>query len=201
MPRPPASGYERLAQDAELSDSDNEFEDDNFRSRIVSIRPPATSRHSREPFSPPILVEGRVGPRMRRNSSSSGVDIKAINARLERWAEEIASKFKIGKQKGRSLQDESPLEIVYSVFVPPEGYRPVLSSATLDPRENGHITKEQFDELFEAVRAAISKGIEPKLIKQGSSGSYFMRTSGGKVVGVFKPKDEEPYVSNTVFCS
>lgn len=36
---------------------------------------------------------------MRRNSS--GVDIKAINARLEKWAEEIASKFKINRVKGR----------------------------------------------------------------------------------------------------
>ncbi|KAF8439234.1 phosphatidylinositol 3 and 4-kinase-domain-containing protein [Terfezia claveryi] len=191
MPRPPASGYERLAQHAELSDSDNEFDEDNFRSRVVSIRPPATSHHSREPFSPPVFADGRSGPPMRRNSS--GVDIKAINARLERWAEEIASKFKIGKQKGRSLQEEAPLEIVYSVFVPPDGYRPVSSLGSLEPNEHGHITKEQFVELFDAVRAAISKGVEPKLIKQGSSGSYFMRTSDGEIVGVFKPKDEEPY--------
>ena len=179
MPRPPASGYERLAQEAELSDSDTDFEDDHLRSRIVSIRPPTTSRHSREPFSPPV----------RRNSS--GVDIKAINARLEKWAEEIASKFK-RKQKGRALQDEAPLEIVYSVFVAPEGYRPGSSLGSLDPNENGHISKEQFDELVEAVRSAINSGIEPKLIRQGSSGSYFMRTREGKIVGVFKPKDEEP---------
>jgi len=190
MPRPPASGYERLAQHVELSDSDNEFDEGNFRSRVVSIRPPATSRHSREPFSPPALVDGRSGPRMRRNSS--GVDIKAINARLERWAEEIASKFKIGKQKGRSLQVEAPLEIVYSVFVPPDGYRPLSSLGSQEPNEQGHITKEQFIELFDTVRVAISKGVEPKLIKQGSSGSYFMRTSDGRIVGVFKPKDEEP---------
>lgn len=190
MPRPPASGYERLAQHAELSDSENEFDEDNFRSRVVPIRPTATSHHSGEPLLSPVFLDGRSGPRMRRNSS--GVDIKAINARLERWAEEIASKFKIGKQKGRSLQEEAPLEIVYSVFVPLDGYRPVSSPGSLEPNEQGHITKEQFVELFDTVRVAISKGVEPKLIKQGSSGSYFMRTSDGKVVGVFKPKDEEP---------
>jgi hypothetical protein len=33
------------------------------------------------------------------------------------------------------------------------------------------------------------------MISQGSSGSYFARNSEGKVVGVFKPKDEEPYAS------
>lgn len=182
MPRPPASGYERLAQEAELSDSDNDFDGDidHHRSRIIAIRPPATSRHSREPFSPP----------MRR--TSSGVDIKAINARLERWAEEIASKFKIGKQKGRAIHEDTPLEIVHSVFVPPEGYRPSSSLGSLDPNEHGHISKEQFDDLSEEVRVAISRGIEPKLIRQGSSGSYFVRISDGKIVGVFKPKDEEP---------
>ena len=30
-------------------------------------------------------------------------------------------------------------------------------------------------------------------IFQGSSGSYFVKNSEGKVIGVFKPKDEEPY--------
>lgn len=187
MPRPPASGYERLVQDSYLSDSDD---DESFRGRIIPIRPPSTSRHSRDPFSPPAYHEGRPLNRTRRNSS--GIDIKAINARLERWADEIASKFKIGKQKGRSLLDDAPLEIVYSVFLAPDGFRPASHLASLDPSEHGHITKEQFDELFEAVRAAISKGIDPKLIKQGSSGSYFMRTSDGKIVGVMKPKDEEP---------
>jgi hypothetical protein len=38
-------------------------------------------------------------------------------------------------------------------------------------------------------------GTHPKLISQGSSGSYFARNTQGKVVGVFKPKDEEPYAS------
>lgn len=190
MPRPLASGYKRLVQDAELSDSDNEFEGDNARSRLMPIRYQSASRHVGGPFSPQSFHEGRGTSRMRRNSS--GIDLKAINARLERWAEEIASRFKRGKQKGRSLQDEGPLEIVYSVFVAPEGYKPVLSLGSLDLNKHGHITKEQFDELLGSVKVAISKGIDPKLIKQGSSGSYFMRASDGKIVGVMKPKDEEP---------
>ena len=33
------------------------------------------------------------------------------------------------------------------------------------------------------------------MISQCSSGSYFARNTSGKVVGVFKPKDEEPYAS------
>ncbi|KAK6827922.1 phosphatidylinositol 3- and 4-kinase domain-containing protein [Apiospora arundinis] len=33
------------------------------------------------------------------------------------------------------------------------------------------------------------------MITQGSSGSYFARNTEGKIVGVFKPKDEEPYAA------
>ncbi|KNC83093.1 hypothetical protein SARC_04632 [Sphaeroforma arctica JP610] len=36
-------------------------------------------------------------------------------------------------------------------------------------------------------------GIHPTLIRQGSSGSYFVRNPEAKITGVFKPKDEEPY--------
>jgi len=43
------------------------------------------------------------------------------------------------------------------------------------------------------VRGAIDAGTQPTLIVQGSSGSYFCRDRRGKIIGVFKPKSEEPY--------
>lgn len=43
------------------------------------------------------------------------------------------------------------------------------------------------------VKTAIAKGVHPKLIAKGSSGSYFARDPFGQIVAVFKPKDEEPY--------
>ncbi|MGG6495821.1 UNVERIFIED_CONTAM: phosphatidylinositol 4-kinase, partial [Bacteroidetes bacterium 56_B9] len=55
------------------------------------------------------------------------------------------------------------------------------------------LSKLEFDDLVESVRTAIELGLHPKLIAQGSSGSYFARNSGGQTIGVFKPKDEEPY--------
>ena len=129
--------------------------------------------------------------------SSSGVDIKAINARLERWAEEIASKFKINKVRGKT-QEEEQLEIKHSVFQAPDGVRPAtaetLVSAYTEAR-GGRMTKIEFDDVVESVKVAIELGVHPKMISQGSSGSYFARNSDGKVVGVFKPKDEEPYAS------
>ncbi|KAL3123647.1 hypothetical protein niasHT_005675 [Heterodera trifolii] len=48
--------------------------------------------------------------------------------------------------------------------------------------------------LIEAIRA-INRGINPERIPQGSSGSYFVKNLKGEVIGVFKPKNEEPYGS------
>lgn len=122
------------------------------------------------------------------------MDVKAINARLERWAEEIASKFKRGK-KGRHGEDEDErLEIHHSVFQPPEGVRPTTAQSLARPQE-GVMTKDEFDTIVDSVRLAIEQGVHPRMITQGSSGSYFARNPDGKVVGVFKPKDEEPYAA------
>ena len=46
------------------------------------------------------------------------------------------------------------------------------------------------------IELAIRQGIKPELIKQGSSGSYFCRSTSNEIVGVFKPKSEEPYGPN-----
>lgn len=208
MPRRPAtSGYALIAQ--EEGDAGHESGDDHLFEPPTTISTsvpryapvqPGTHGAMHAPDLPPPVAEPRARPpprRRRMRSNSSGVDIKAINARLERWAEEIASKFKRGKAKGRG-SEEGQLEIYHSVFQPPEGLRPVTAE-TLDSESaegpDGRMTKEDFEDIVESVRVAIENGIHPKRISQGSSGSYFARNSQGKVVGVFKPKDEEPYAS------
>jgi phosphatidylinositol 4-kinase type 2 len=50
-----------------------------------------------------------------------------------------------------------------------------------------------FTDLVRQAEAAIETGLLPERIYQGSSGSYFVRNVDGKTIGVFKPKDEEPY--------
>ncbi|KAJ3111825.1 phosphatidyl inositol kinase [Phlyctochytrium bullatum] len=55
------------------------------------------------------------------------------------------------------------------------------------------VSSEQFLAIVEDVRAAIAEGIYPARIAKGSSGSYFCRNRAGEIVGVFKPKNEEPY--------
>ncbi|KAJ8247764.1 hypothetical protein GJAV_G00250050 [Gymnothorax javanicus] len=51
----------------------------------------------------------------------------------------------------------------------------------------------EFAEIVQRAEQAIENGIFPERISQGSSGSYFVKEPEGKIIGVFKPKSEEPY--------
>jgi len=51
----------------------------------------------------------------------------------------------------------------------------------------------EFADLVYQAEVAIDAGIYPERIYQGSSGSYFVKNAAGKIIAVFKPKDEEPY--------
>ncbi|KIW25827.1 uncharacterized protein PV07_08970 [Cladophialophora immunda] len=199
MPRQrPTSGYARLAQadedDGPLGDEDSG--DETYASSPLTTRYASIQPAPRESMRSGAHHDPRRRSMRRARSNSSGVDIKAINARLERWAEEIASKFKISSVKGKT-QEEEQLEIHHSVFQAPPGVHPYTASdlAAYTAAETQRMTKQQFDDIVESVRVAIELGTHPKMISQGSSGSYFARNSEGKVVGVFKPKDEEPYAS------
>uniref|UniRef100_A0A914YU03 Phosphatidylinositol 4-kinase type 2 n=1 Tax=Panagrolaimus superbus TaxID=310955 RepID=A0A914YU03_9BILA len=52
---------------------------------------------------------------------------------------------------------------------------------------------DDFNALLGEVMEAIGAGIHPQLIAEGSSGSYFVYNKHGKTIGIFKPKDEEPF--------
>ncbi|XP_074594781.1 phosphatidylinositol 4-kinase II alpha [Brevipalpus obovatus] len=51
----------------------------------------------------------------------------------------------------------------------------------------------EFTALVREAEVAIEHAIYPDRISKGSSGSYFVRDSELRRIGVFKPKDEEPY--------
>ncbi|KAH8723693.1 phosphatidylinositol 3 and 4-kinase-domain-containing protein [Phaeosphaeriaceae sp. PMI808] len=188
--RPPTSGYARIAQAEEEEDS--ELEDDERQQNSLSNPQYAPVQPQRNSHMRMASGSGPSSPSQRRISSGRR---QRSNSGFERWADEIAQKFKIKKQK-ESLEDER-LEIHHSVFQAPDGVRPATAE-TLSMDMDGpsdRITAVQFDETVESVRTAIEMGMHPLLITQGSSGSYFARNTQGKVVGVFKPKDEEPYAS------
>uniref|UniRef100_A0AC34GZD2 Phosphatidylinositol 4-kinase type 2 n=1 Tax=Panagrolaimus sp. ES5 TaxID=591445 RepID=A0AC34GZD2_9BILA len=52
---------------------------------------------------------------------------------------------------------------------------------------------DDFNALLGEVMEAIGAGIYPQLCAEGSSGSYFVYNKHGKTIGIFKPKDEEPF--------
>ncbi|KAF9345811.1 phosphatidyl inositol kinase [Mortierella sp. AD094] len=69
----------------------------------------------------------------------------------------------------------------------------VAPAPALTPDHAEPMTSERFVSIVNTVKEAIRSGIQPLRIAQGSSGSYFCRNLDGKIVGVFKPKNEEPY--------
>uniref|UniRef100_A0A5S6QDP0 Phosphatidylinositol 4-kinase type 2 n=1 Tax=Trichuris muris TaxID=70415 RepID=A0A5S6QDP0_TRIMR len=52
---------------------------------------------------------------------------------------------------------------------------------------------EEFEYAIRSVEKAIEAGVYPIRIGEGSSGAYLAMNSNHDVVGVFKPKNEEPY--------
>ncbi|XP_017785388.1 PREDICTED: phosphatidylinositol 4-kinase type 2-alpha isoform X2 [Nicrophorus vespilloides] len=64
---------------------------------------------------------------------------------------------------------------------------------TIDVTYNHFPDDPLFNDLVSNAETAIDNGIYPERISQGSSGSYFVKNPEAKIIGVFKPKDEEPY--------
>lgn len=89
-----------------------------------------------------------------------------------------------------SIVNDAPYEIQYSVFESLRGYSEM---PTLPNREA--IAHEYRSVIRDCVDAISNHDIELQRIKAGSSGSYFVYgTSNSQIpLGVFKPKDEEPY--------
>ncbi|KAG7458869.1 hypothetical protein MATL_G00225170 [Megalops atlanticus] len=76
-------------------------------------------------------------------------------------------------------------------FEPSLSVFPATGSGT---GEVNHFPEDpEFAEIVQRAEQAIENGIFPERISQGSSGSYFVKDPKGKIIGVFKPKSEEPY--------
>ena len=164
------SGYARIAQAEEEEeengqpylDTDDPFQDPATLSlpdtQYAPIQP---KRRERLDFP----SESGSPRRGRRRRTTRGVDIKAINARLERWADEIKEKFKIRKVKGKSAEDEH-LEIYSSVFQAPDWIRPATKQTMESEYDNSseRLSKLEFDDMVESVRTAIEMGMHPSVI-------------------------------------
>ncbi|CAG9853751.1 unnamed protein product [Phyllotreta striolata] len=96
-----------------------------------------------------------------------------------------------------SDSEDVPLvpEVVFDSTLDSPGFnresQPLLGG--LDVSYNQFPDDPEFNELVIQSETAIDHGIFPERISQGSSGSYFVKNQSGKIISVFKPKDEEPY--------
>ena len=69
-----------------------------------------------------------------------------------------------------------------------------LNNSVVVKIDNSFEDDPEFTNIIREAEAAIEEGVYPQRISQGSSGSYFVFDSTGqRRIGVFKPKDEEPY--------
>uniref|UniRef100_A0A250YJ42 Phosphatidylinositol 4-kinase type 2 n=1 Tax=Castor canadensis TaxID=51338 RepID=A0A250YJ42_CASCN len=70
---------------------------------------------------------------------------------------------------------------------------PSTSVTTATAEMNSFLDDPDFADIILRAEQAIEIGVFPERITQGSSGSYFVKDPKRKVIGVFKPKSEEPY--------
>ena len=87
MPRPATTGYAKLTQAEESEDSDDDLSYPTGSLQSASAPRYASITQPRSHGSVPEFAEASASPKRPRNrkrhrSNSSGVDIKAINARL-----------------------------------------------------------------------------------------------------------------------
>ncbi|CAH1722148.1 hypothetical protein AGLY_007588 [Aphis glycines] len=106
------------------------------------------------------------------------------------------------------LQQPSPTTSIYQPIVPDiEFEQPLSDNLDAKDRENqpllgrmdhapgyNHFPDDPaFSYVIKQSELAIDNSVFPERIYQGSSGSYFVKDTNNKTIGVFKPKDEEPY--------
>jgi len=100
------------------------------------------------------------------------VNIRSLSPRSDRRGRQRERTPLIGRSRMRSRSDYEDLD---------------------DDNYNNWADDPGFTDLVRTAESAIDQGVYPQRIYQGSSGSYFVKNSEGKTIGVFKPKDEEPY--------
>ncbi|CAO3566180.1 unnamed protein product [Mortierella alpina] len=163
----------------------------------------ADNVHISAPASP-VPGGGNSGERGTLLGSGDGLGLgiglggKANTPSQSRWSH----RPRLGRRQRRvpssGLGRENDQRVIQSsvfkpVLVSVDGGQPVTPAPALTPDHAEPMTSERFVGIVNSVKDAINSGIQPLRIAQGSSGSYFCRNMDNKIVGVFKPKNEEPY--------
>ncbi|GMG39971.1 unnamed protein product [Ambrosiozyma monospora] len=118
--------------------------------------------------------------------------MRSVNHQLEKWKRKLNTiPAHLFGTRHVTLQE---VEIEYSVFKCPSGLEAMPMILPPNGAARGPVSKEEYQNIVEDSIVGIEvDGISPRMIKAGSSGSYFIFNTNHEIVGVFKPQDEEPY--------
>ena len=161
---------------------------------ILDSRPPNGQEfHSRSPFSSPSVQLERVKSQLRCNSESIGSSSSASST--SKGATAPIPTTSSPRPSDTFIVDMNDLKKLSRRHSSPQikPDRRLDNSLPSLGSLQGIYSDEEFRRTVGAVQEAIECGIQPLRISQGSSGSYFVRNKNGRILGVFKPKNEEPY--------
>ncbi|EPX74946.1 phosphatidylinositol 4-kinase Lsb6 [Schizosaccharomyces octosporus yFS286] len=117
------------------------------------------------------------------------IKLLVTQSKLGQWAYQLTNALQTRK---KLPQRHKTPKVFYSVFACPPSILHADKQWKTYPHHSGHDFHD-FEKTVLEAKQAIDKNVFPCLISQGSSGSYFVNNDQGKIIAVFKPKDEEPY--------
>ncbi|XP_049646838.1 phosphatidylinositol 4-kinase type 2-alpha [Suncus etruscus] len=100
----------------------------------------------------------------------------------------------LDRARGSSAPGQAQVVAAQAQALAAQAAQAAAAHAAQAHRERNEFPEDpEFEAVVRNAEQAIERGIFPERIYQGSSGSYFVKNLQGKIIGVFKPKNEEPY--------
>ncbi|KAJ1985365.1 Phosphatidylinositol 4-kinase [Dimargaris verticillata] len=131
------------------------------------------------------------------SDSQNGPPKSGTRARLSNTLQQTVRFARRHTRRKPRSQAPQRRTLYYSAFTPLTDVEQQWCDRTRKP---GYIfdhgrpaTRDTFADLTVKIESAIQQGTYPLRIQQGSSGSHFCFNPQHETVGVFKPKNEEPY--------
>lgn len=144
--------------------------------------------------------------------SPSSTDLSSVDFNMDAPALGQSSNIEMDEKRTKAKTYQPSPVLMSARVTQPKSYDSVISLTSnsslsdvtyqknLEPRFDlpgpsygPKMSADEFRLMVDFVRDGIKNGVEPERISAGSSGSYYAKNRYGEVLGVFKPKDEEPY--------
>jgi len=162
------------------------FKDSSDRITTLELKPWQTIREVKA-----LLAE---------NTAPQGFELLVDNGKLVSELQNQRLFF-----QGQVLKDAKTLQdyklktgdTIYRLAEEPEQIKtPKNNPARVQVVLGGTKCPPELQSKIDETQHGLAKGIEPKLAASGLGGTYFLRDDKNRIVGVFKPEDEEAYCPN-----